>query len=179
MNQTIISKKIVAVTGHRPHRFCTGYSIDTFNKLYQIAFDWLSTNSVDYINQGGAIGTDSAFGLAALNLSIPYTVAIPFKGQESRWYPKDKPIYYGLLEKANKVIYVDELPEYTVKGITEANKSGYGIIAAKMQQRNMWLMDNCTEVVTLWDGVKKGGTWNAIRYAQSKGLHITNLWNKF
>ena len=174
-----MNKKIIAVTGHRPHRFSTGYSIDTFNKLYQIAFDWLSVNTPNEVIEGGAIGVDTAFGLAALNLNIPYVVAVPFKGQENKWYLKDKSIYYGLLQKANKVIYVDELAEYTVKGAIPGNKNDFGIIAAKMQKRNMWMVDNCTEVITLWDGVKKSGTWNAIRYAQSKELEVTNLWNKF
>jgi uncharacterized phage-like protein YoqJ len=37
----------------------------------------------------------------------------------------------------------------------------------KMQGRNIWMVNNSNIVVAVWNGVKKGGTWNCLEYAFS------------
>jgi uncharacterized phage-like protein YoqJ len=33
------------------------------------------------------------------------------------------------------------------------------------QERNEWMVDRAHVVIAVWDGQKKGGTWNTIKYA--------------
>jgi uncharacterized phage-like protein YoqJ len=120
------------------------------------------------------LGFDTACGLAAYKLTIPYTVAVPFRTQNCKWYEDDVIRYRRLLAYASKMVYVDELPEYAIANL---NPGEYHL--AKMQKRNEWMLDNCTEVLTLWNEQAKSGTYNAVEYAQSKGLTITNLWSEF
>lgn len=50
----------------------------------------------------------------------------------------------------------------------------------KMQRRNEWMVDHCTEVVALWDGTP-GGTANCLRYANQPAIErpVVNLWPEF
>jgi uncharacterized phage-like protein YoqJ len=46
--------------------------------------------------------------------------------------------------------------------------------AWKMHQRNRWLVDNCTVMMSVYDGRKRGGTYQTLKYAKEKGKPI--LW---
>ena len=41
-----------------------------------------------------------------------------------------------------------------------------------MQKRNEYMVDNSEKVYAFWNGEEKGGTWNTIQYARSKGKEI-------
>lgn len=41
-----------------------------------------------------------------------------------------------------------------------------------MQKRNRYMVDKSDLVLAIWNGEKKGGTWNTIKYAQKQGKPI-------
>ena len=155
---------IVTATGHRPPGL-GGYSkMDrTYPKLVDIAVDYCVLTKVTAGIVGMAQGWDFAFGMALIELGIPFTAAVPFPGQERQWpYPAQK-LYRSILEKAKVVEIVthrDYAPEL-------------------MQIRNEWMVDRCQRVCAMWDGGKFGGTFKCIEYAERTGKPVDNLWSNF
>jgi uncharacterized phage-like protein YoqJ len=89
---------------------------------------------------------------------------VPFKGQEGAWSEESQEKYIALLDKVDK-IHIVSTGSYSPQ---------------KMQIRNEWIVDNCNTLVSLWDSVPKGGTYNCIKYARKKNTHIINMyeyWN--
>lgn len=115
---------------------------------------------------GMAIGADTLYAAAVLRAKlmgrddIRLIAAVPFEGQDSKWPPSSCKIYRGILNQADHVEYV--CPP--------------GYAAWKMQKRNEWMVDRAEhEVLGLWDGRNKGGTWNCIQYARRVGRLILRL----
>src|SRR3546814_15540871 len=90
-----------------------------------------------------ALGWDTAWALAALDLGVPLTAAVPFCGQEKSWPAESQRRFHSILERAAAV-------EIVCPG---------GFAAHKMQTRNEWMVDHADGVVALWDG-STGGTAN-------------------
>lgn len=152
---------IICGTGHRPDKL-GGYDVDSKEKLLTFAHSSIKKLRPDRIITGMALGWDMALAYAADAEKIPFTAAIPFKGQEKMWPEGSQKFYHWLLEKADEVIYVCE--------------EGYAVW--KMQKRNEWMVDNCDTVLALWDG-SAGGTGNCIVYANKVGKPIINLWDRY
>ncbi len=154
---------ILAGTGHRPDKL-SGYSKHAQGFVTGVCLEFLRTIRPTAVISGMALGFDQALAQAAVNLKLPLIAAIPFKGQESRWYYKDQQQFQKLLDKAAKVVYVCE--------------GGYA--AYKMQARNQWMIDHCDVLLALWNG-SAGGTGNCIKAAASTrpDLHIVNCWDYY
>lgn len=152
---------IVSGTGHRPDKL-GGYGVDVTNRLVAVARAYLQEAKPERVITGMALGWDQALGWAAHDEGIPFTAAIPFVNQESRWPALSQTWYKDLLKLADKVVVVSE--------------GGYA--AWKMQTRNQWMVDNSDVVLALWNGTD-GGTANCVRYAEKKGKPIVNLWEKY
>jgi len=99
---------------------------------------------------GMALGVDQWYAEACIDLDIPFTAAIPFENMEIKWPRLSQEKYKYILSKAWNIIYV----------------SGPGYEPWKMQIRNKWMVDNCTEILAIWNGTL-GGTNNCIQYAKS------------
>ena len=111
---------------------------------------------------GVARGVDIWAGQAVLklraqNLAIKLVAASPYKGFEDRWSDSWKEQYSFLIQWADAVRYI--CPDYS-KGA--------------FQKRNEWMVDRSSRVIAFYNG-ESGGTRNTIRYAESKGVQITNL----
>lgn len=152
---------IISGTGHRPDKL-GGYSERVTGDLVRTAYEWLINNRPERVITGMALGWDQALGWAAVDAMIPFTAAIPFEGQESRWPKTSQEWFRDLLELADNVIYV----------------SDPGYAPWKMQVRNEWMVDNSDAVLALWNGTD-GGTANCVRYAQKKDKKIYNLWESY
>ncbi len=156
---------IYAVTGHRQ---LGGYSPQNQNKLDTFALRVISRMAREEspgfsIITGMALGWDQAIALACSVYRIPYTAAIPFKGQEDIWPQDAKDVYHALLQSAAKIVTVSE----------------GGFQPWKMQARNEWMVDHADKVVALWDERSTGGTWNCVKYAQKKGKEVINVWKEW
>ena len=146
----------LAFTGHRPNKL-GGYDYhNPLNKLVERAME-LAIEEINptKIISGMALGVDQlAANLAQMN-SIPWIAAVPFRGQELAWPKQSQTIYHRLLETASEVVIVSD-GEYSPQ---------------KMQIRNQWMVDNCTQLLAVWDG-SNGGTANCVTYAEAQGKPI-------
>jgi uncharacterized phage-like protein YoqJ len=87
-------------------------------------------------------------------------MAIPFEGQENKW-PEDSIEVYRRLFLNSENFFV----------ISHNGYSKYAFL-----KRDEWMVDNCTEVLALWDGLPKGGTWHTVNYANKLGKPVNNFW---
>jgi len=150
---------IYSVTGHRPPKI-GGYSEEAFNHLVRI-FKWAVGNIIDRPDKvitGMALGWDTAVAQACVDMQIPFVAAVPFTGQESRWFQSSKTTYSRLLSEASEVVVVC---------------SG-GYAAWKMQIRNQWMVNHADRVIAMWDG-SSGGTSNCLDYAVLQNKLVVNL----
>jgi uncharacterized phage-like protein YoqJ len=147
---------ILAFTGHRPNKL-GGYKLPnpTYMKVCQQIESIILELKPLKIISGMALGVDQWAAFIAIKLGVPFIAAVPFKKQESKWPIDSQRIFNQLIQKAEEVILVSP-GEYSVH---------------KMQIRNEWMVDNCDQLVAVWDGTA-GGTANCINYAKSKNKNI-------
>lgn len=174
----------IAFTGHRPNKL---YGYDLNNPKYKQLFKILRKllDKIDYDNPGkrikgivgGALGFDTLAYDSLYNKKISgefpeynllkIEMAIPFKNQDVKWNHIDKVKYSFCKERSDEITYVDRLDDYKVKGVQEDIYHG-----AKMQKRNEYMVDNCDVLIACWSGVKKGGTYNCVKYAIENNKRI-------
>lgn len=156
---------ILSATGHRPIRAGLNHGVADRSKLEAFAHNMLSrlmVRGLSQVNSGGAQGWDQAVAVAARQLAVPYTIAVPFSGQESKWPAEAQEYYRTILAGAHTVITV----------------SPGGYAAAKFAVRDRWLVENADVVLALCDDKpEKSGTRLTMEFAQAKGLDILNVWS--
>ena len=148
---------ILAGTGHRPE-YLGGH--DVLPKLVSYATEALEHRKPERLLSGMALGWDQALAQAAVNLGIPFSAIIPFRGQESIWPDGSKRLYHDLLSRAHEIVVVSQ--------------GGYA--TWKYIKRDQWLVDQSDAMLALWSGIKKGGTYQCLVYAERVGRPIDNLW---
>lgn len=152
---------MLAVTGHRPDKL-GGYTADADARLREFARQVLPpllvATSNTHVISGMALGWDQAVAQACVDLKIPFTAAVPFPEQDSRWPEASRLRWAALCAQAREVVTVTE----TYSG-------------ANLQRRNEWMVDHGTAVGALWNGTS-GGTANCVRYAQRKAVPVRSLW---
>jgi uncharacterized phage-like protein YoqJ len=156
---------IVAGTGHRPPRLGLTYSTDDHNLLVGFVRKELAKlEGVNMVLTGGAQGFDQALYAAAWELGIPYTVAVPFVGQEVKWPEDAKRFYQAMLDDAADVVIVCD--------------GGYA--GWKFVQRDKWLVDHSDVLWALLDDrPEKSGTRHTVEHAVENNKPVTNLWERF
>lgn len=145
---------VVAFTGHRPEKL-VGQTVGV-----QLALiDFLTTRRPDEGIVGMADGFDTYAALACLELDIPLTAAIPFRGHCSK---VDQDVYDFIIAHCRRVVTV-----------TPAPYAG----PWQFQGRNQWMVNESTRLATCWDG-SEGGTYNCIRYARKVGRMMDRVWGE-
>lgn len=144
---------IVAFTGHRPERI-----EGRVNEVYSAIQSFLMETNPSLVISGMAGGVDQLAAGWARALNIPWIAAIPFPGQHLRWPTKHQVIYEKLLESAQRIEIISESYDRAV-----------------YQRRDEWMVDNCDLLAAVWDGEKRGGTYNTIRYAERVGREVRYL----
>ena len=153
--------KTLCVTGHRPDGLPWKKNTDSkeclsFLTILKEYIEYAVSNDYGYFIAGGALGVDTLFALTVIELKekhphIQLEIAIPCKGQEKSWSDSNKEIYNYVLSKAYTVTYLADR-YYTFC----------------MQKRNEYRVEKSDCVLCCYNGVKKGGTYNTIKLAQSK-----------
>jgi len=157
---------IIAGTGPRPDKLAHPdicYSEHVLERLTALCIAYLKRSGATEIIGGMALGFDTAYCIAGLELGLHVTAAVPFKGQELTWRRSDRERYHYLLSRCNHVITVCE-GEYH---------------PSKMHRRNEYMVDNCHKVVALYDGISGGGTGACVEYAIRKKKPIDNIWKSW
>lgn len=151
---------ILSLTGHRPDKLGNDYdykgpySRAIYNALVLLLRDIKPTKVIS----GMALGADTIWANAAINEGIPFIAAIPFEGQERKWFEQSKRLYKTLLKAASEIVVVCP--------------GGYA--AWKMQKRNEWMVDHSDMLIAVWNGTP-GGTANCKDYAESKNKHVITI----
>jgi len=155
---SVMEIKTYSCTGHRPHKLNQEYDYDgpCTKYVYKEILRILAEDSPDVCISGMAIGADTLFALAALELEIPLIAALPFIGQENRWPEKSKKIYREILNN----------PLTTKKVVSEG-----GYSAHKMHLRDMYMVDEADKVLAVFNGTK-GGTYYTVKYAIKNDVDI-------
>lgn len=162
--------KSCCFTGHRPQRL---YGYDLSNNKYQvlahklakIAYTLYTKYDVDTFFTGGALGADTIAFFAieyvkSKGIPVKNYVVVPFCGQEKRWNAESIDRYNRMLKASDGVIYIDQ-----IFGLFP-NKNYR--VADVLDRRNRYMVDNSKYIVTVFDGVRKGGTYNCINYAMNR-----------
>ena len=157
------------VTGHRPPRI-GGWK--TPNPTEQ----WVRTNirailtamkakHPDLIGISGmALGVDQIFAEECIRVGVPFIAAIPFEGQEQRWPEESQLQFYTIINRAMKVVIVDQIPEYSVENPK-----------AKFILRDKWMVDHADRALVVWDGIEAGGAWITKQALDKKGTKYIHL----
>lgn len=171
----------ITFTGHRPKDLFGTYTPtpEQINKLMKMILDTIiplirNEKETTFIT-GGAIGVDQyafycAHKVKEKRPSTQNVLAVPFLYQDNKWYTKDKKAYQWVKEKADDVVYVDELAAYRIKKLDEKIYH-----PAKMQKRNEYMVDHADVVIAVWNGKEDGGTWNCIEYAVKQNKRIIHI----
>lgn len=137
---------IVAFTGHRPE----GLGDDSAGAWIAIK-EFLMTERPERVISGMAQGVDAFAFDIAVDLGIPVVAAVPWIGHGSGWDEQQLSEYLVRLERAAEVKVTSDFQEY--------KPWVYSI-------RNRWMVDNSDLLVGIWNGVREGGTWDAIKYSR-------------
>lgn len=143
---------VAAITGHRPEK------IDDPDWVRQALREAYQRLGVLKVIQGLASGVDLWSAVEAFNMDIPYIAARPWAGHKPR--NADKELYDWVLAHAEEVV---DVTNYT-------NFPGNWVY----QKRNKWMIEHGNFVLSVWDGIEKGGTWNAVEHACKIGYTVFN-----
>lgn len=155
-------------TGHRPDKL-GGYDYNSEKNLLikkylrEKCIELILSYDVDTFIFGGALGIDQMAFDVVYELKEEYPnlkliIAVPFSSQDCNWPDKSSRYYRSQLRRADKVIFVDTLDSYKIKGYEEGK-----YYPAKMQKRNEYMVDESDYILTYYDG-SKGGTRNCLKY---------------
>lgn len=154
----------ICVTGHRPNKLY-GYNLSDphWQSLKEHFKTILKENNCDEAITGMALGVDTVFALAVLELkdegyNIKLHCAIPCKNHSCKWIKESIDQYNYILSKADIVKLVSDEPYKPWL----------------MQKRNEYMVDLADIVIAVWDGTPSG-TANCVRYAQEKNRRIIRI----
>jgi len=111
-----------------------------------------------------ASGWDQALAAAAVEAGIPWTAAVPFRGQESRWPAVHQEEYHRLLGLASNIHYV------------AGRRPDKNEVTEFYYARDRWMADQGDYMLALWDLKPSGGTFKTVVYAQMLKKPVFNMW---
>ena len=135
----------IAVTGHRPKRL-KGQQKEVKKWLSEQLDKYECTEAIS----GMAQGADQIFAQAAVEKNIPLICCYPYR--KNFFHQEEQKI----LNKAKNIKFISEV--YT------GNRAYWF--------RDKYMVDNCDLLLAVWDGIKAGGTWLTINYAQKIGKPV-------
>ena len=135
----------IAITGHRPKRL-KGQQKEVKKWLSEQLNKYECTEAIS----GMAQGADQIFAQAAVEKNIPLICCYPYR--KNFFHQEEQKI----LNKAEDIKFISEA--YTGNRV-------YWF-------RDKHMVDNCDLLLAVWDGIKAGGTWLTINYAQKIGKPV-------
>jgi hypothetical protein len=150
----------VIITGIAPEPVrLFGKSHLASNELVYLASKALKTYLASRIITSLDPGWDQALAKAALELNLPYTVALPYSGRDNEMKRSLRINYYELLSRADEVYLVSDTDCPTA-----------------LFDCRCWQLDQADMGLVLWDYDFESDIFEAIQYGLEKGKAINNLW---
>lgn len=185
----------IVITGPRPKNLGNCYKWNDkrrknlrkviYNQLKEYITEKLKDKKIKRVKIyiGMALGTDMDAFDSSLKLrkefkNIKIIACVPFRDQFRMWNEDDKSRYFTFLDKANRVIYVDEdVKKYIMEESTDKK-----IISKKLINRNKFMVnqlihENDILFAYVPVNVKHSGTTQCVNYAlwRRKKVKITEL----
>lgn len=162
-NFNINNYVVVSGTGHRPDKLGGHNKWPLVEpRLIALACCHISKLRESHPNlaimSGMALGWDTVLSKAARELDIPLLAATPCFNQGSRWSAAQNETHRELLLYASEIIVVHK--DYSAKA---------------MQDRNIFMVNECYTMLNCWDGTT-GGTYNCVKYINKMQRNNRNLW---
>ena len=146
---------IAAITGHRPERINSFQYVDA-----QLEYAFRDYRA-DVVIQGMAPGADLTAAKIAYREKIPFVSVRPWAGHRD-----------SIDEQWRR--HWDSAWKYARHNVTIVDQERFPGNSC-YQRRNEYMVDNADFLIAVWDGKKKGGTWNTIKYAQSVDMSIWQI----
>jgi len=148
---------IIAITGHRPSKLNSEYSLNgpITTKIKADLQRLINQLKPSLMISGMALGVDTIWALLAIENNIPLIAAIPCLDQEAMWPESSQKRYKEIL--AHPLTTIEQLSDEPYSNTC-------------MQNRNIWMVNNCDLLIGVWDNTS-GGTGNCIKYAKSKSVN--------
>jgi uncharacterized phage-like protein YoqJ len=167
MNVVNYTNKACSFTGYRTHKLnaClrnSGLTADVLEEVMRLQMLEMLDRGFKSFLSGMAIGADMMFARAALRLREQYpqlvrlVAAIPCLDHDKNWHENDRLHLQELVAQADEVVIVSKYPYFD----------------GCMQKRNRYLVNNCDELLAVYDG-QRGGTMQTINYAKGRGVKTT------
>lgn len=152
---------VVAATGHRWSRLDIPRTPAAEARLVAIARAFLEQLRPDTAISGLALGWDTAFAFAAVELKIPLVACMPGERgqQESRWEWGDQGTHEWLVRQSVEHSWIGgDLP-----------------FPKACVERDEYVVQRAGLVCALWNG-QPSGTGTTVRFAERRALEVVNLW---
>ena len=163
----------LALTGHRPPRLA-GYDLNhPFYKKLQATLESLIERAlVKYqvvdCHSGMALGADTVWSLAILACQkrhgsdrVRFHAEMPNRQHGAKWPAKSQAQHAEMVSKSQSQSYYEGKPDTP--------------FPKQADDRNKGMIDKADILFAVWDGIQKGGTWNAVRYAKETGKQVFRL----
>lgn len=161
MEITFDKAAMVAFTGHRFFDFKRKAEIKA--KLTAAVIECYNNGYTGFIT-GMAVGFDMMAAEVVLSLKticpdIRLYAAIPFKGQPETFKEYNRLRYESILSRCTEIIVLSDV--YYTRCYLD---------------RDLFMMNNCSMVIALYDGRRQGGTWWTLSRAIDQGKRIINVY---
>jgi hypothetical protein len=141
-----------------PHQLY-GKSHLAANELVYLASQALKKYKASRIVSTLEPGWDQALAKAALELKLPFTVALPYAGRDNSMAAGARIAYYELLSRSDEVYKISDV---------ECPTAIFDCLC--------WQLDQSDMVLVLWDFNFEDDIFAAIKYGLDQRKTITNLW---
>lgn len=172
-----MSEIVIALTGHRPNKLA-GYNMnDPFYARLQKQLEGIIKKYLDEYDfvecrSGLALGADTVWSKAILKMRNAYPdrvrfhADIPMKEQPSVWFNQaDIDYWHYQYEQADSKTIYGALSDYP------ESQRRYAAIQL-LEKRNQGMLAPADVVIAIFNGDKKGGTANAVRFARQNNKEL-------
>lgn len=169
---------VMVITGHRPKKLYNIYNIyhpfyieigKEIRNILLTKVKALTKGEKLILVTGMALGIDTMYALIALKLKKQYPGMIelwcypPNKHVNPKWSKSDIERYNYILSQSDRTEYCSE------------KYSGYTTMYKRDEAMVDILNSHTGEVISVWNGVEAGGTYHTKKYAEDKGIKVTNI----
>lgn len=129
------------------------------SELVYLAIKALGDYQATHLITSLALGWEQALAKAAIELEIPYTVAIPYPGRDADWKRDARVLYLDLLARSAEVYQVSDVCSDTA-----------------LLEGHCWRVDRAGLLLSLWEYEFQGDVYAVMNYAMQIERTVVNLW---